>query len=317
MEYLFNSHAILICRKCLYFIMIKGIIKNFKYLYVVYKCNCTKKINKVLLEKFIIYFQEDYLNGTSKKLSINNLMSKLYIRTIKKEFFCKCKKIPFKYCVECKKFVCGECLTKHYSHKKFTYNYKEFLNKKNFHKLEKYGHQSYITLKNCNSTIKSFLMKKVDKINSNIRSFIDYIEYNEQINDLLYALFKLLMNNFKFFPNISNYINLSYFSYFNLPFDFEPYCNKEVLNGNLIKILIHYLKSNFLISIKSDKKYFSLNEKYQIKRKEYFFNFTALRRKGYNRDIKKSKQIYYTERYVNVKRASKLGQDISFNEMQI
>ena len=84
------------------------------------------------------------------------------------------------------------------------------------------------------------------------------------------------MNNFKLFPNITNYINLSYFSYFNLPFDFNSYFNEVVCNSKLIKSYINYCQSNFLIPIQSDNKYFTLIQQYNTKFKEYYINHNKI-----------------------------------------
>ena len=268
------------CYKCAYFIKVKSIFMYNDDVFVTYKCNCSNFESKKELQVLI----DNYINKPTTNsyiticgFSMAKIKKTLNISLIRSEYFCKCKEIPIKYCVECKTFLCSQCITQHYFHQKFNYNHKEFLNKKNYHKLEKYGYQSYITLKKCNSTVKSFLMKKTDKTNHNIKLLIDYIEYNEHINDCLYTLFKLLMNNFKLFPNITNYINLSYFSYFNLPFDFNSYFNDEVVcNSKLIKSYINYCQSNFLIPIQSDNKYFTLIQQYNTKFKEYYINHNKI-----------------------------------------
>ena len=136
------------------------------------------------------------------------------------------------------------------------------------------------TIKSSNSSAREFFIDKTKITNENdIKLLYHYIDYNNKINESLYALFQLLVFNFKVFPNISNYLNLSFFTLLNQPFNFELYQNGKYKIEQFIKAYIYYCQTNFLISFESNVKLFSLIKElhFHVRKK----NFPCDHKQGY------------------------------------
>lgn len=258
--------SILFCEKCQCFIEIKEFTKYKNNIIVNCQCECLKTSYKMTLEKLIRklkYTISILKTNDTIELINNNKKIKFKLNDIKTDYQCECETIAQIYCVDCQEFLCDKCMKTHYYHKTFKYQTKLFLDDTDIEKLEHKAELSYNELKKCNISVKTILIDNLDETTKkstkiDVEKINKDIEYNDKNNSLLYELLKLLINSFKIFPNLLNYLNLSYFSSFNLPFSFLPYqegtCNIE----DSLTSFSYYIQSNFLIPIQCDIKYFSL-----------------------------------------------------------
>ena len=298
-----------ICINCRYFIKIQQYIVYGENLFVKYKCNCRKKYYKSEISKYINYFTHLYSftlkTKDTLKLSINNKIIEFQLNNVNNNYyFCKCRNTPIQYCHHCKKFICQKCKPKHYYHKLFNYDQNEFLNNTNLEKLQQYVQLSYKKLSDCNKLARIILKRKSESKN---RKLYNYIEYNDKMNELLYTMFELLMNNFKILKNVKNYINLSFFAYCNKPFDFEQYIKKRCLQEDVVNSYIHYCQSNFLISVHSNLKYLSLIKELKFNKWQRKFTPEELLKRGHclkrykkfeKLRINKEKKYFEGEQYI-------------------
>ena len=125
-------------------------------------------------------------------------------------------------------------------------------------------------------------MKILNKDDLNIID--EYIKYNDKINDSLYLLFRIVLNTFKISRNLTNYLNLSYFGYFNNPFNFPKYYKgmyRKYNKLNLLQSFINHCKSIFLIPIHTNNIHFSFVKELKYIRSLNFVDFLGVILKPY------------------------------------
>ena len=100
----------------------------------------------------------------------------------------------------------------------------------------------------------------------------EYINYNNKINDYLYSLFKILLNTFKVTRTLTNYLNLSHFSYFTKPFEISINNKKDYKKYkkcNILHLFYEYCQFKFFIPIHSNHKHFSLVKEIKLNGQRY------------------------------------------------
>lgn len=260
-----KTKNILICPSCFGLILIHKIFVIFQQIYVSFTCSCGKHLKVILLEKFIQYFsyfpEEKFMKFALFKTERQDESQKIFHN----DFLCGYSQESTKYCVDCHIGICNLCYNLHKFHRLFNYQEKVFLNKKSFHKFEKLGYNSYFSLKQISSCIK--ILSEISKVN--VSEIEKYIKFNEDMNDTLFILFKLLLNTYKYLPCYVNYINLTHYCKFNQQIKFEK--SKK----NLSQKIINYLQSYFIIPLHSNIKFFSFQNEVKLgiikKGKDYSF----------------------------------------------
>lgn len=258
--YCFNKD-ILICKKCNQFICIKDLYFNNNQIYIHFFCLNEKRILNYPLKLFIQNYSISYQSNSNRVIPLSKQNEPI---GFDKLAVCQCNGEKTKYCIECKMGICDLCSYLHKFHKLFYYQNNIFLNKKQFHKIEKYCYQAYKSLEQFNASIKEILLSQQFKISTKKTDLIyDYINSNNKYNEILFTLFKLLLNSFKLRPNYVNYLNLAFFSQFNQPLKLSRN-TKSIYSHKFLQYLIHYFKSNLLISIHSTEKFFSFQKELNL-----------------------------------------------------
>ena len=254
----------LYCQICCRNFTIKKIYYDINSPYIEYRCHCFSQFKKLGLSNFVL---NNFCNNRNKNISRNNYYSVLennnwkIIKCIHDEnmnyYNCDCNGPKTKFCIDCRKFICVSCKDAHSYHSTFYYEQDIHINRRHLHNLEKFCYISYFYLKKLNEDVKSKLRTIIKKKTKDLEKLDEYIINNDKITDSLFALFKLLVNNFKISHTLNNYMNLSHFFKFNPTFKFEIYKDK-LKKHHLVQLLLHYFRANYLIPICSNYKLFSL-----------------------------------------------------------
>lgn len=258
--YLFKN-SILLCKLCKHLIQIKRIFHKKNNLFVEIMCKCTDNLRISLVEELIrksACFLENMITRNNFLSFMNN--NKWETINLKKsnkyetKLICSCKNNILQYCRECEKFICNSCKSYHNCHQTINYEPYIYINEKKLHKIEKNCYKSFSYLTKCYATSKQIIMKYS---NDQIIEIEKYIEDNKKTNDLLFQLFHLLFFTFKNYKCLLTYINLSYFFFFNKPFQIITKNKKEFIKYKINQLFINYCKTNYLIHIQTDGFHFS------------------------------------------------------------
>ena len=261
-----RKRSIATCANCISFIVFESFLIYKDDILIKCKCDCIIRAQYTTISSFLKkIFIMPRVNLSKKNNNLkyyikNNNWHKILLSssdTLKK---CSCinNNDIKQFCINCRIFICNNCSIKHHYHNLFKYEKDIYINNNDLHKLEKYAYQSYIKFKQCNTTAKSKLMKILNKDDLNIID--EYIKYNDKINNSLYLLFRIVLNTFKISRNLTSYLNLSYFGYFNNPFNFPKYYKgmyRKYNKLNLLQSFINHCKSIFLIPIHTNNIHFS------------------------------------------------------------
>lgn len=268
--------SMIICKDCQSFPILISIYLKKEEIFISYKCKCAIIEKQLELKLFIEKFKIDLLINDSK-LTNNNCCYSVYtldnkeitidIPQIPNYDICKCYdysynekffKIKYYFCGDCNKILCNCCRKFHLLHRvlheprmKKSKIYATFYPRQRINKQEFKTIFSIITKK----TQKKKFRNKYEQV------ILKYYNKNVQQTELLFYLYNLLYNNYevtKDSPNLTNYVNLKFFSFqYGEGFQNEGIKDKELLIHNFLL----YCKTNFWIKIDGAIGYFSSNRK--------------------------------------------------------
>ena len=268
--------SMIICKDCQSFPILISIYLKKEEIFISYKCKCAIIEKQLELKLFIEKFKIDLLINDSK-LTNNNCCYSVYtldnkeitidIPQIPNYDICKCYDysynekiftIKYYFCGDCNKRLCNCCRKFHLLHRVLHEpRMKKSKIYATFYPRQRINEQEF-------NTIFSIITKKTQKKkfrNKYEQVILKYYNKNVQQTELLFYLYNLLYNNYevtKDSPNLTNYVNLKFFSFqYGEGFQNEGIKDKELLIHNFLL----YCKTNFWIKIDGAIGYFSSNRK--------------------------------------------------------